>query len=254
MKGLTRILLVLLVVSGTAFTGAFAQKGLKLGVVALPQTTWLLNQQDIDAPQDVFDFKTTFGMAAGPMVGYNFGDGIGFRLNFLYSAQGQKWTNNNSRGDVVTNTQRLHYLKVPLLVSFNTGTDFNKWIFSFQAGFQANLLVRARYYNDDESYTPDEALFDNITDFPTTYQRFNWIDYGPVVDFGLDIKLKYNVMANIHLRADYSISDAENKDAAYKLWTFGVPDDVTFYPTDRGMTNNFTAGLVFGLTYTFTTY
>jgi hypothetical protein len=254
MKGITRFFLVLLVVAGTSSSGLFAQKGLKLGVVALPHTTWMLNQQDIEAPQDIFDYKTTFGMAAGPMVGYNFGDGVGFRLNFLYSAQGQKWTNNNQRGDMVTNTQRLHYLKVPLLLSFNTGTDFNKWIFSFQAGFQANLLVRARYYNDDESYTPDELLWNDITDYPTTYQRFSWLDYGPVADIGLDIKLKYNVMANIHVRADYSLSDAENKNAAYRQWTFGVPDDVLFYPDDRGATNNFTAGLVFGLTYTFTTY
>lgn len=254
MKGLTRFLLVFLVAIGFTATGAMAQKGLKLGVVAVPHTTWMLNSEDLEAPQDIFKYKTTFGMAAGPMVGYNFGDGVGFRLNFLYSAQGQKWTNNNTRGDLVTNTQRLHYLKVPLFFSLNTGTDFNKLILSFNVGFQANLLVRARYYNDDQSYTPDQSLYDDITDFPTTYERFNWIDYGPVVDMGLDIKLKYNVMANVHLRADYSLSDAENKNASYKLWDLGVPDDVTYYAEGRPATANFTGGIMFGLTYTFTTY
>ncbi|HHG85715.1 MAG TPA: PorT family protein [Bacteroidetes bacterium] len=254
MKGLTHTLLVLLVVGGLASSSAFAQKGLKLGIVAFPHTTWMLNQDDLEAAQDVYKYETTFGMAAGPSVGYNFGDGIGFRLNFLYSAQGQRWTSLNSRGDVVTNNQRLHYLKVPLMLSFNTGTEFNKLIFSFQAGFQGNVLMRARYYNDDESYTPDEALFDNVTDFPTTYQRFSWLDYGPVAEIGLDIKLTYNIMANIHLRGDYSLSDAENKDASFKLWERGVPNDVRYWGNDRAVTNNLTAGIVFGLTYTFTTY
>jgi hypothetical protein len=121
------------------------------------------------------------------------------------------------------------------------------WMFSSPEGHFRALIYLHRY-------TPDELLWNDITDYPTTYQRFSWLDYGPVADIGLDIKLKYNVMANIHVRADYSLSDAENKNAAYRQWTFGVPDDVLFYPDDRGATNNFTAGLVFGLTYTFTTY
>ena len=80
------------------------------------------------------------------------------------------------------------------------------------------------------------------------------MDYGPVAEIGVDIKLTYNVMANIHLRADYGLSDAENKDAAYKFWDFGIPEDVRYWDETRPVTNNMTAGLVFGLTYTFTTY
>ncbi len=231
-----------------------AQEGLKLGFVALPQTTWMLNQQDIEAPQDEFTFKTTYGMAAGPTFGYNFNDYFGFRLNALYSAQGQRYTSINANEDLVTHTRRLNYLKTPLFVSVNTGTEFRKFVFSFAAGYQANFLIGARYSNDDQSYTPDQGLFDNVTDYPTTYNRYSWIDHGPVVDFGLDIKLTYSVFANIHLRADYSITDAEDKNASYKFWTNGIPEDVTFYPTDRGMTNNLNAGVAFGLTYTFSSY
>ena len=61
-------------------------------------------------------------------------------------------------------------------------------------------------------------------------------------------------MANVHLRADYSLSDAENKDAAYTEWIFGLPDDVRFWDEGRPATNNLNAGLAIGLTYTFTTY
>lgn len=254
MKGYSRAFLALLFAFGLLTTSTQAQKGLKLGFVALPQTTWMLNSDDMDAPQDVFTYETTFGMAAGPMFGYNFGDGIGFKLNFLYSAQGQKYSNKNAEGTWVEHTRRLNYLKVPLMFGFNTGTEFNKVIFAFNVGFQGNLLLRAREYNDDQSYTPDEALFDNVTDYPSTYRRYSWLDYGPMVDFGLDIKLTYNIMANIHLRADYSLSDAENKDAAYKLWTFGIPEDTRIWGDNRPVTNNLTGGIAVGLTYTFTTY
>ena len=106
-----------------------AQQGLKLGVVGIPQSTWLINSDDIDANLDSYTYQTTWGMATGPMVGYNFNDNLGFRMNFLYSVQGQKHTSLNGLGDEVLHTTRLHYLKLPLTVGFNTNTEYNKYIF-----------------------------------------------------------------------------------------------------------------------------
>lgn len=254
MKGKLTALILTLVAGMFSTSSLFAQEGLKMGIVAIPQSTWMINQQDMEAPLDQFDYQLSWGMAAGAMVGYNFNDHLGFRLNFLYSAQGQRYQAKNSLDSTINHVRRLNYLKVPLMIGFNTGTEFNKLVFSFHAGYQANVLINANYRNDDESYTPDEALWDDVTDYPTNYQRYSWLAHGPVVDFGLDIKLTYNVMANIHLRGDYTISDVENKNSAYKLWTNGIPDDVTFYPSDRGITNNLNAGLMIGLTYTFSSY
>lgn len=230
--------------------GLRAQEGLKLGFVALPQTTWLLNNDDIDAALDEFTYKVTWGMAVGPEIGYNFNEHLGFRLDFLYSVQGQEYENLNAEDTWVHHTRRLHYLKVPLMFGFNTNTQFNKLIFSAHAGFQANFLIKARYYNDDESYTPDEALFDNITDYPSEYQQYSFLDYGPVADIGLDIKLTYNLLANIHLRADYSISDAENKNASFRETLQGITNQRLFYDSERAETNNLTGGIRLGLTWT----
>jgi len=172
MKGSLRlVLLLMLCFCGTATV--FGQKGIKIGFSAIPQTTWMLNKDDMEAPLDQFEYKTTFGMAAGPSFGYNFNDGLGFRMNFLYSAQGQRYSNLNSEGTTVTHNRRLNYFKIPLLFHFNTNSAYRKVIFTAEAGMQFNLLTRARYYNDDQSYTPDEALWDNVTDYPTTYQRYN---------------------------------------------------------------------------------
>lgn len=246
---------LVLIVAIMASNSVKAQKGLKLGLVALPQTTWMLNKDDMEVPQDQFKYKTTFGMAAGPMVGYNFGDGIGFRMNFIYSAEGQKYSSLNGEGTTVNYTRRLNYLKLPLFLSFNTGTEYSKLVFAANLGFQANFLLRARAYDDDQSYTPDDILFNpNVRDYPTSYKQYSLLNYGPVADIGLDIKLAYNVMANIHLRGDYNLSDSENKDAAYKLYTNGIPDDVRIWNEGRAVTNNLTGGIMLGLTYTFTTY
>ena len=71
---------------------------------------------------------------------------------------------------------------------------------------------------------------------------------------GLDIKLAYNIMGNIRLRGDYNLSDAENKNSAYKLYTNGIPDDIRIWDESRAVTNNLTGGLMIGITYTFTEY
>jgi hypothetical protein len=254
MKGISRVVLGLLAI--VLATGAvYGQKGLKLGVVALPQTTWMLNDDDLSVPQDQFKYKTTFGMAVGPSVGYNFGDGIGLKLNFIYSAEGQKYTNVNSEGTLVNHTQRLNYMKVPLFFTLNTGTEIHKVIFALDLGFQANFLMRARYYNDDQSYTPDEAINNpDVYDYPSSYKQYSLFNYGPVAAAGIDIKLAYNIMGNIRLRGDYTLDDVENKNAAYKLYTNGIPDDIRIYDESRPETKNLTGGIMFGLTYTFTTY
>lgn len=246
-------LLALIAVFYLVPSAANAQQGLKIGFSALPQTTWLLNKDEMDLPVDEFKYKTTFGMAAGPFMGYNFSDKFGFRLGFLYSVQGQ---NHSSVDDSVTvnSFRKLHYLKMPLTIGLNSGTEFNKVIFFFHAGFQVSLLTSARHYDDDERYTPDELLNPNITDYPSTWETYKWWSYGPVVQTGIDVKLAYNVMANLHLRADYSLGDIENKDATYRLTTNGITNVVGYWPENRAVSNFITGGIMLGVTYTFTPY
>lgn len=252
MKGFRR-LIIGLVVGLAGSMGVFGQKGIKMGMLVLPQRTWMLNRDDQAAPQDQFNYKSTHGMAAGLMVGYNFRDGVGFRLNPIYSAQGQKHTNLNQEDSLITHTRRLNYLKVPLFISFNTGTANSKLIFVADLGLQANFLLSARYYNDDKSYRPDDILFNpNVKDYPSPYKQYAHFGFGPVASAGVGIKLGENVMANISIRGDYQLSDAENKDARYSLYTAGTPEEVKFYGADRPATHNLAAGIMLGITYTFT--
>lgn len=245
------LFLLCFILTFSSFGFLHAQEGLKIGVVAHPMSSWLVNADDIDANLEDYTYQSTFGMAAGPMIGYNFNDNIGFRMNFLYAVQGQKYTGLNAQDDEILYTTRLHYLKLPLTVGFNTNTEYNKYIFYFHGGFQLNMLMKGKTYNDDQSYVPDPTFELQISDYPTTWEQYSFIDYGPVIETGLDIKLKYNLMGNIHLRADYGLNDAENKNAEYRLTTNGQTDVVKFWDQERAKTHNFTAGVVIGITYTF---
>lgn len=251
MKSLKGLLLLCFIVVLGSGQSLFAQKGLKIGVMALPQSTWMINMDDIDQPLDVYTYKRTWGMGAGPVVGYNLNDNFGFRMNFLYSVQGQKYTDINQYDEEITHTTRLHYLKVPFTLGFNTNTEFSKYIFYFHGGFQVGMLMKGKYYNDDQNYIPDPTFELQVQDYPNVWERYSFLDYGPVVETGLDIKLKYNLMANLHLRADYGLADAENKNAEYRITQQGETSTVKFWNQERAATNNLTAGLVIGITYTF---
>jgi hypothetical protein len=154
----------------------------------------------------------------------------------------------------VNNTRKLGYLKVPLMFCLNTNTDHAKVVYMFQAGFQASLLCAARYYNDDEGYTPDPNLDPNITNYPTTKQTYKWLDYGPVVQTGIDVKLAYSLMASLHVRGDYSLSDAENKNVTYRETEFGITNTKFYWDQNRAVTNNLNVGILLGVTYTFSPY
>lgn len=240
----------LLVTGFSLATNLFAQKGLKLGANVMPVYSMMINDDDTKLPIDQFKYEHTVGMAAGAIVGMNFTEGLGVRFSPLYSVQGQNYSNINAEGNKVMYYRRMHYLKAPVMIGFNTNTSIHKVAFSMYAGFQAGFLVHARAYNDDESYTPDEALMDNITDYPTTRQQFKFLDYGPCGEIGVDVKLTYNVFANFRIRGDYSLTDSENKNAAYKITENGITRAESIYPTGRAATTNITGGIQFGITYT----
>lgn len=252
MQSYMKKFLLLFTLAVTVSCSAWAQQGWKFGIMAIPQNTWLINKNDWQAAKDVYNHRVTFGMAAGPVVGYNFTDNFGFRMNFVYSLQGQRWQNRNADKELVTHKTRLHYGKFPLLVGFNTNTEHAKVIFTMYAGFQANLLLKVQQMDDDQSYVPDPGFDGSVLDYPTPWQQYAVLDYGPLMDIGFDVKITYNMMANIHLRAEYGLADAERKSATILNIEDGVPFNTSFYPDDRPKSWNFVAGLKIGLTYTLT--
>jgi len=131
----------------------WAQEGaIRIGAVLLPQSTWLLNQDDSDAGPEQ-DYEVTWGFAGGISASYNFNDYLGVGLDVLYSNQGQKYKGTKS-GITYTAKTTLNYLKLPLLLRFNS--DPNSVVqFSAFLGPQFSFLLS---YNDRKETNPPTEI------------------------------------------------------------------------------------------------
>ncbi|MDX1906469.1 MAG: outer membrane beta-barrel protein [Bacteroidia bacterium] len=228
---------------------AYAQKGFKLGVFALPQASGHLNADDDALEPEVYDLKPLWGMGGGIDLGYNFSDYAGIRLNAIYAQQGTSYLAGETRY-----TQRLEYLRIPLMIGFNTEPADRKVVFSLYAGAQMNLLTQADMFNDNPA---DQGLPESVTSVPTEYSRFTPLHYAAVGDVGVDINLPPdNLVLTLRLRADYSFQDVENKNARLRITESGATRSELYWRYTRGTTRNaetfaLVGGLRIGLTYTF---
>lgn len=231
-----------------SFQSSFAQEGFKLGGFFLPQGSILLNEDDQNLSEDVYNTEILGGVAAGAIIGYNFNDNFGFRANVIYSQEGGKYTDKrdeNFRNEYVT---RLEYVKVPVMIGYNADPFQNKVMLSLYAGPQIAFLSRALSYNDNPAFDP--GVPDNFSNFPSTFSTYDDINYSIVGDFGVDIYLTPEAVMNLHVRLDYSLNDVEDKDVSYQLTQNGSTTTIPFWTASRAQTNALNVGLMIGLTYT----
>lgn len=225
-----------------------AQEGYHIGFYAMPLSSWMLNQQDSDAPKDTFSYLKTYGMSGGIAVGYHFEDRLGIHVNFLYSAQGQDHTYKNRLQDTVRHQLRQYFLKVPVLFKYTTDPE-RKYAFTVELGPQLNFLLGVNERNNDRAYQYEQIPFVYKTNVPSRYETFNSLLLGAALRTGIDVKLRYNMKMNTRLWVDYAFTDAENKNATYDLTYQGMTTTVNYYPSNRPKTTNITGGILIGLTY-----
>lgn len=249
-----KILLIALI--SIVASSVYAQKGLEIGLRGMPQNTWLLNEADFGEGEEL-NYELTWGSAYGLMVGYNFSDKMGLRVNALMSSEGQKFVGNFSMPQNIDSTAysslaagqkflygdtsitytaqvKLDYIKVPLLLKFNSNPTSGGAFFTFEVGPQINLLRSAKHTIDGK--TVDYS----IVDF-NTKDLYNETVIAVAFGLGADINLSEKLKLNANFRFDYGITDTENKDFAIsgsKLWEPARP-----------ATHSATGGLMLGLTY-----
>ncbi|MCX7606479.1 MAG: PorT family protein [Bacteroidia bacterium] len=256
---------------------AWAQQGsLKVGVALLPQSTWLLNQDDSDAGPEL-DYVTTWGFAGGLTAAYNLTDYLGVGLDILYSSQGQKYKGTTSGTNWTSRTQ-LNYLKLPFLLRFNS--DPNSPVqFSFFVGPQLNYLLS--YRDKIEATTSFGTATGEIsgTTYTTTISgggltvtdsekltapAYKSLTFGAALGLGVGFQLTDELSLSVHFRGDYSFGDVENKDCKVDHTTHGGAQEpfwevkpkygASSSPTPAGYkrpaTSAITGGLMLGLTYT----
>jgi len=249
------------------FCIAYAQKGWYVGARVVPLTSWMLNQQDMDAPASQFTYEWTYGVAGGFGGGYAFTTHLALMADLLYSSQGQKHSYQtivNNQVDTVFNELRLRMVKLPVMFRVSTNTE-RKYAWIFQLGPQVDYLVSVKEYDMNPAYPHDNQLphdppgqpdFYNV---PKRYDTFKRWNLSAVAQTGLEIKLRFNLKMHAHLRVDYGITDIENKSATYDVYQYGQLKTVPFYSETtrphykegRPATHNLTAGVLIGFSYVF---
>jgi len=258
------------VVFGMLLIGStWAQEGaFRIGAVLLPQNTWLLNQDDSDAGPEQ-DYEVTWGFAGGISASYNFNDYLGVGLDVLYSNQGQKYKGVQS-GITYTAKATLNYLKLPLLLRFNS--DPNSVVqFNAFLGPQFSFLLS---YNDRKETNPpieirevsgkelSITIGNTSTKEALTAPIYKSFLPGAVLGFGIGIKPTDALLISLHIRADYAFGDAENKDAKVDHTQHGGVGQEPFWSNKpkygegapaghtRPKTTALTGGLQLGVYYT----
>lgn len=136
----------------------------------------------------------TFGHAFGANVEFHFTDIFGVGSGFLYSTEGQKYTEDG----VVIDTE-INYLKIPLLLHLNSDADQNV-IFMVDLGMQYALLSSANI-NSDLDLTDDEGTEIEAKDI------FNKSNIGVVAALGPGFRIGDNFMFTVKLRWDLQLKD-----------------------------------------------
>lgn len=255
--------------------GVWAQEGtFKIGVVGLPQITWLLNQDDSDAGPNL-DYVSTWGFAGGLTAAYNFTDYLGVGLDVLYSSQGQKYKGTVSGADWTAQTS-LNYLKLPLLFRFNS--DPNSPVqFNFFIGPQLNYLLSYKDRFESKSSISSERAEVSGTEYvytitvggvsttdkeELTEYAYKRLSFGAALGLGVGFKLTDELQLTLHFRGDYAFGDAENKNAEIDHTSHGGMHQAPYWefkpkysgapagykrPSTMAITGGFMLGVVYAL-------
>ncbi|OWY23063.1 PorT family protein [Sphingobacteriales bacterium UPWRP_1] len=234
-----RTLFAFVVLATMVAMPAFAQKGLEVGVRIIPQSVWIINDDD-SARGDGLDFTRTWGVAYGVQAGYNFLDFLGVQTGVLFSGQGQKYVGDGS-ANFETLQAKLNYLKIPLLLKVNSNPDAGA---SFVAtfGVQYELLTGAKYVVDDVEYDTNPQGLNYIN--PTS--QFNIEEayannLSAVFSLGARFRVSDSFNLGLSFRGDYSLTDIENKSL--------TNGNISVFNADRPTTANLTGGIMIEANY-----
>jgi outer membrane protein with beta-barrel domain len=283
MRKLICLAIVLLVFK----TVSFAQEAWQLGGEITPQRSVLYNWNDWNADPWVLDpmYRNELhinSVSFGFFASRHFNEYLSLETRLLYSAQRQDYDMKNvpekpsAKGfrEFYTKT---NYLKLPVLLNLHTSTEANTF-FSLSIGPQFSYLLnyyqtfsqeaekddpyyfyhgyimkdKSKYIKAESANPLDQLSID--TTYSLTKRSYSSVNLGLTAYLSGNFYLSDNLILQIALRADYELTDAENKDAEvfgerknYKVW----PRDIkgSPYPSnvDRKATHNITWGLSIGL-------
>ena len=207
-----------------------AQEGFHIGLLAMPQNTWIINPETFDNSRTNFEYVTTWGYSGMFKLGYNFADPIGIHSAITYSRQGQRSTAIDTSGVIVTTKRDLTYLKIPLLLHINS--DPGPAMFTMEIGPQVGILLDASHVED--GIPRDFGFLTDLIYKPTDVS----------VTWSIGAEFCFNDWFHFVLqhRGDYAIFDIEDK-------TFLDLQAIT--DPDRSNSNSCNLGIMAGFNFCF---
>jgi hypothetical protein len=206
----------------------FAQKGAFIGVRIIPQSAWILNQDDFDS--ELFDFAAPFSMAFALGGGYMFNDVLGTEVQLLYSPQGQKYIYDENNASIQIHND---YFKIPVLFRFRS--EGEKVAFLFNIGPEFGFLTSSKV-TSSENDLPEQ--FQGST--KEYYQNF---EFSATMGFGTSISLGSKLQLDLLVQLDYGLTEIESN--------YGKEQLFDYQGDGRASANNAVAGFSVGLNYAF---
>lgn len=211
-----------------------AQRGLELGPWVQYQSTWILNQDDMDAGNQM-DYKNTLNTAYGIQASYGITKRHGFRSGLIHSVQGQLYTTAEDFLTLpnVTYETILEYFQIPFQYRYSGDLLESKSAFTFTLGPQLGILTKARIDSLLINQVNNSA---SITEGINANELYSRTDLGILAGIGYVRRFGGRITFKTGLNLSYSMNDIEV---------------AKFKPQNRGESQNATVGLHFGLFYLF---
>lgn len=216
---------ILLITLSISFN-SIAQEGAFIGLRLIPQSAWILNQDDFDSGE--FDFGVPFSFAFAVAGGYMFNNSIGIEVQMLYSPQGQIYVDNEGNDFATINND---YFKIPVLFRMRAGEANVGFLFNFgpQFGFLTNSKIT--FDQEPEESRPDTRAF---------YEDF---EVALALGFGVSVKLGSQLYLDLLIDISYGLTEIETDLGKNYLYDY--------QNNGRAKSNNAVAGFSVGINYVF---
>jgi hypothetical protein len=248
MKNLTFLALALFLSSNL-----FAQQGLEITAGFTPGVSFILNDEDF-AAGDELNIQPTFGYQAGLTLGYNFSERIGLATGIGVAALGQSYTtdfDNIAEDDQRKFDRKITYIRVPLLL--RVGGDPTAPSSAFlRFGPHFDFLSSAIGTNYGTANNPA----DNSTNYRdlsipligTDLEVYNSFVLGLTLEVGGKIRITDQMGVLLLFHLETSLINPEGDDSA-SIFT-GFPTSGTITSPERGTAWNVMTGVNVSFQYT----
>lgn len=247
MKNLTFLALALFLSSNL-----FAQKGLEITAGFTPGISFILNDEDFAAGDDL-NIQPTFAFQAGLTLGYNFSEKIGLATGIGVASLGQNYTTDYdgwAADDQVKFDRKITYIRVPLLLRVGGDpTAPSSAFFRFGPHFDFLSSAIGRNYGSANNPRDNSTNYRDVNKLLSSEKAeiYNGFVLGLTIEVGGKIRItdQMGVLLLVHLES--SLTNPEGQDAArYSAF----PTSGTFLEPERGTAWNTMLGLNVSFQYT----